>query len=46
MSGEAEDVRAEQVQHIKSLFAFDLFQKGQYDEALQTFFKLNTGMLC
>ncbi len=43
MSNEPEDIRSQQVQHIQSLFAFNLFQKGNFDESLQLFFKLNTG---
>ena len=45
MSNEPEDIRSQQVQHIQSLFAFNLFQKGNFDESLQLFFKLNSGML-
>ena len=43
MSDEPEDIRTQQVQHIQSLFAFDLFKKNNFDESLQLFLKLNSG---
>nr|CAG4646809.1 EOG090X0131 [Megafenestra aurita]SVE92222.1 EOG090X0131 [Megafenestra aurita] len=42
LSSEPEDIRTQQVQHIQSLFAFNLFQKHHFDESLQLFFKLAT----
>nr|CAG4642300.1 EOG090X0131 [Evadne anonyx] len=42
MSDEPEDIRTQQVQHIQSLFAFDLFKKNSFDESLQLFLKLNS----
>nr|CAG4643012.1 EOG090X0131 [Ilyocryptus agilis] len=41
MSSEPEDIRSQQVHHIQSLFAFNLFQRSHFDESLQLFFKLN-----
>lgn len=43
MSDEPEDIRTQQVQHIQSLFAFDLFKKNSFDESLQLFLKLKSG---
>ncbi len=43
MSEEPEDIRTRQVQHIQSLYAFDLFAKHRFDDSLQLFLKLNTG---
>ncbi|EFX65321.1 hypothetical protein DAPPUDRAFT_219389 [Daphnia pulex] len=42
LSNEPQDIRSQQVQHIQSLFAFNLFQKHNFDESLQLFFKLAT----
>ena len=44
MSNDPQDIRALQVQHIQSLYAFNLFQKSHFDESLQLFFKLNSGI--
>lgn len=43
LSSEPQDIRTQQVQHIQSLYAFSLFQKHNFDESLQLFFKLATG---
>nr|CAG4638944.1 EOG090X0131 [Daphnia magna]SVE82916.1 EOG090X0131 [Daphnia magna] len=42
LSSEPQDIRTQQVQHIQSLYAFSLFQKHNFDESLQLFFKLAT----
>nr|CAG4640626.1 EOG090X0131 [Eulimnadia texana] len=42
MSEEPEDIRKEQVQHIQSLYAFDLFRNKRFEEAFQLFLQLKT----